>query len=86
MIIVMRKTLKKMKITKNFILFTVSLIIFLTGAFIVWASSLKVPDFHSFEDRKVINSTKIYDKTGQTLLYDIHQDVKEPIFHLNEWG
>ncbi len=47
-----------------------------TGSVIVWLSSLKIPDFHSFEDRKITNSTKIYDKTGEVLLYDIHRDTK----------
>ena len=42
----------------------------------IWISSFKIPDFHSFEDRKTINSTKIYDRTGQILLYDIHHDIK----------
>ena len=37
---------------------------------------MKIPDFHSFEDRKVVNSTQIYDRTGEILLYDIHQDIK----------
>ena len=38
--------------------------------------SLKIPDFHSFEDRKVVNSTQIYDRTGQILLYNLNQDIK----------
>jgi len=46
------------------------------SVFVIWASSLKIPDFHSFEGIKVVNSTKIYDRTGQILLYDIHQDIK----------
>ena len=43
---------------------------------IVWLSSLRIPDFNSFTDRKITNSTKIYDRTGEILLYDIHQDIK----------
>jgi len=43
---------------------------------IIWFSSLQIPDFHSFENRKVVNSTKIYDRTGKILLYNIHQESK----------
>ena len=46
------------------------------GIFILWLSSLRIPDFRSFEDRKIVNSTQIYDRTGEILLYDIHQDIK----------
>jgi 1A family penicillin-binding protein len=50
--------------------------IILIGLLIFWIASFRIPDFHSFEDRKIENSTKIYDRTGKVLLYDIHADVK----------
>lgn len=50
--------------------------ILFSGIFLILLSFLRIPDFHSFGDRKVINSTQIYDRTGKILLYDIHQDVK----------
>jgi len=53
---------------------------------IIWASSLKIPDFHSFEDRKVVNSTKIYDRTGQVLLYNIHNDIKRTNIPFEQMG
>ena len=61
---------------KNILLFGGSLFILLLGFGIFWVSSLRLPDFHSFEERKVANSTKIYDRTGEILLYDIHQDIR----------
>ena len=33
----------------------------------------------AFEERKILQSTKIYDKTGEILLYDLHQDVRRTI-------
>jgi penicillin-binding protein 1C len=42
----------------------------------MWLSSLKIPDFKSFDERKVQNSIKIYDRTGEILLYDLHRDTK----------
>jgi len=46
---------------------------------LVWISTMKIPDLSSFEDRRILQSTKIYDRTGEILLYDLHQDVKRTI-------
>jgi penicillin-binding protein 1C len=67
---------KNKRFWKNVLIFCGSSAILLVGLMIIWLSSLKIPDFHSFEDRKVENSTQIYDRTGEILLYDIHNDVK----------
>ncbi len=47
------------------------------GILVIWFTSLKIPDFQAINERKIINSTKIYDRTGEILLYDIHQDVRK---------
>ena len=60
--------------------------ILLSGIIIIWISSLKIPDFNSFENRKVVNSTKIYDRTGEILLYDIHQDIKKTDIPFEKMG
>jgi penicillin-binding protein 1A len=49
------------------------------SAILIWISTLEIPDLSSFEDRRVLQSTKIYDRTGEILLYDLHQDVKRTI-------
>ena len=38
-----------------------------------------MPDFSSFEERKIAQSTKIYDRTGEVLLYDINRDIKRTV-------
>lgn len=50
-----------------------------TGGIIVWVSTLDIPDLSSFEQRRVLQSTKIYDRTGEILLYDLYQDVRRTI-------
>ncbi len=50
-----------------------------TGLLLLWAASLQVPDLQSFEQRKVKQSTKIYDKTGDVLLYDIHENIQRTV-------
>ena len=72
----MKKGTKKMRFFKNIFLFGASVFILVFGIGVIWVSSFKIPDFNSFDNRKVVNSTKIYDRTGEILLYDIHQDVK----------
>ncbi len=56
------------------------------GFTIVWVATLRVPDFRSFDERRVARSTKIYDRTGEVLLFDIHQDVKRTVIPLEEMG
>ncbi len=49
------------------------------GAILVWVSTMDIPDLSSFEQRRVLQSTKIYDRTGEILLYDLHQDVRRTL-------
>ncbi len=54
------------------------------GVLLVWISTLDIPDLSSFEDRRVQQSTKIYDRTGEILLYDLHQDVRRTVVPFEE--
>jgi len=45
----------------------------------VWVRSLPIPDFQTFDERKIVQSTRIYDRTGENLLYDVHQDIKRTV-------
>ena len=75
-----KKTWKKFKlprkISKNTLMLLMSIAVFLAGVMIIWISSLKIPDFSSFDNRKVANSTRIYDRTGKILLYTLADEVK----------
>lgn len=50
-----------------------------TGIILIWVATLDIPDLSSFEERRIQQSTKIYDRTGEVLLYDLHQDIKRTI-------
>ncbi len=53
---------------------------FLLGAVsMVWISTFKVPTIESIHERRVVESTKIYDKTGKVLLYDTGGNVRRSI-------
>ncbi|MCR4281264.1 MAG: PBP1A family penicillin-binding protein [Candidatus Kaiserbacteria bacterium] len=45
---------------------------FSVGLLAAWAAMLKIPAIDNFQNRKVAESTKIYDRTGNILLYDVH--------------
>lgn len=73
------KTLKKewQTIPWKKVLFGVFALFFLfIGGGLLWASLLKLPDISTFEARKIANSSKITDRTGEIVLYDIHQSVR----------
>jgi len=50
----------------------VALCFFGLGGLIAWASFMTIPSIDSFENRSVAESTKIYDRTGNIVLYDVH--------------
>jgi len=57
------------------------------GAIAMWISTFKLPDLSSFDTIKVTQSTKIYDRTGTVLLYDIHQNQRRtvvPFDHISQ--
>jgi 1A family penicillin-binding protein len=58
--------------------------ILLTAGLLIWLSTLEIPDLSSFEERRVLQSTKIYDRTGEVMLYDLHQDVRRTIIPFAE--
>jgi len=52
------------------------------GAFIYFSKD--IPDPSKIADRSVAESTKIYDKTGDVLLYEIHGDEKRTVVDLDQ--
>ncbi|MBI2609771.1 transglycosylase domain-containing protein [Candidatus Giovannonibacteria bacterium] len=47
--------------------------------FLIIYINISLPDFSAFENRLIVESTKIYDRTGKVLLYDIHSDIKRTV-------
>ncbi len=46
------------------------------GAVIAWATFMPIPSINNFENRQVAESTKIYDRTGNIVLYDVHGSMR----------
>ena len=73
-------------IVRNWILGVVAFGLLCTGCIIIWVSTLQLPDFKSFTERKIQSSTKIYDRTGTILLYDVHQGIKRTVIPYESMG
>ncbi len=53
------------------------------GGILIMVTTAPVPDISSFANRQVDQSTKIYDRTGQVLLYDYNRDAKRDVIPLS---
>lgn len=54
------------------------------GLFFLWAASLELPDLKNVQERKVAQSTKIYDRTGEVLLYDLSQNITRTVVPIEQ--
>ena len=52
------------------------LCIFGLGITVAWATFMPIPSIDNFENRQVAQSTKIYDRTGNIVLYDVFGSVR----------
>jgi 1A family penicillin-binding protein len=78
----MKKTWKHLTIKS--VLIDILILLFaggviLSAGVLIWISTLEIPDLSSFEERRVLQSTKIYDRTNEILLYDLYQDVRRTV-------
>ncbi len=77
---------KSRKIIKTIIKVIVFCLIigFLFGIGLLAYFAKDLPDPTKIDEREVIESTKIYDRTGQVILYDIHGEEKRTIIQFEE--
>lgn len=59
-------------------------LVFSLGIFAARASIVAIPSIDNFENRKVAQSTKIYDRTGAIVLYDVHGQVRRTAVPLSD--
>ncbi|HWP61720.1 MAG TPA: PBP1A family penicillin-binding protein [Candidatus Paceibacterota bacterium] len=61
---------------KNTLIAIAAAILFGLGGITLWAALVPIPSINDFQDRQVAQSTKIYDRTGSIVLYDVHGEVR----------
>jgi len=75
---------KKSHWLRNIFLIFFALGLILVGTAMVWLSTIKIPDLNSLEAWRISESTKILDRTGKILLYDVHENIKRTIIPLDK--
>ncbi len=80
------KQSKLKKYLKNFLYFFIFAILIFAIIFSFWVAwiSRELPKTDGLINRKFIESTKIYDRTGQTILYEIHGAEKRTAIEISE--
>lgn len=78
-----RKTWKK-KVLKDLVFSFVAICIVFFAFFVSWVANMELPDFDNFENRSIANSTKIYDRDGKTVLYNIHDGIRRTKVSIDE--
>lgn len=68
----------------DFFIFGFASFIILAAGVLIWISTLEIPDLSAFEERKILQSTKIFDRSGEILLYDLSQDVRRTIIPFDQ--
>ncbi len=69
---------------RNVFVFFLSSLIILASLTLIWVSTFKIPSLDTIEARKISQSTKIYDSTGNILLYDVYQNAKRTVIPIEE--
>jgi membrane peptidoglycan carboxypeptidase len=60
------------------------LLFLIVGISILWVAFTPIPALNSFDPQKVADSTKIYDRTGTTILYDLNHNMKRQVVPLSD--
>ncbi len=61
-----------------------SFVLVILGIFLFWITTIALPGLESVNSRRVEQSTKIYDRTGEILLYDVSKNTRRTNIPLSE--
>src|SRR3989344_6717670 len=67
-----------------FVVGSAATVLFWGGILFAWSSILSIPSIDNFDTRRIAESTKIYDRTGNVLLYDVHGAVRRTAVPLED--
>src|SRR3989344_2338730 len=67
----------------SFLIAAIATLLILGGG-IIWATFMPIPAITNFENRQVAQSTKIFDRTGNIVLYDVHGTMRRTAVPLDE--
>jgi penicillin-binding protein 1C len=61
-----------------------TILFIVAGAAALWATVVPIPSIENFESRKVAESTKIYDRTGKVVLFDVYGQIRRTALPLEK--
>ncbi len=64
---------------RNILLFLIGIFVIISGILLIYLANLKIPSIDSIQQSQLSQATKIYDRTGEVLLYDIFQDKRRSV-------
>src|SRR3989344_4498650 len=70
--------IKRLRHSNRFLAIT-AIALFISGIFVLWVSSFRIPALEDISERRVDQSIKIYDRTGDILLYDTSRDTRRAL-------
>ena len=71
-------------IHRNHIFAISTILLLFAGLSILWTASLRIPALEDISERKIDQSTKLYDRTGQILLYDTSRDSRRALIPVED--
>jgi len=74
----------KKHIVRNIFFLFLTLGFFATGVLLIWSSTIELPNIETLENWTMSESTKIFDRTGKVLLYDVHSNIKRTVVSLDQ--
>ena len=80
----MKKRQKLKKILKKAAALAAGLFLFGGGAIFLWLGNMEIPNLNTISERRITQSTKIFDRAGETLLYDIHENERRTVVPFDE--
>lgn len=79
----MARKYSRQKLT-NFLIGFAAFCFLSAGLLLFWFSTITMPSFDTFDTRQVVQSTKIYDRTGEVLLFDLGSNLQRTIVPYDE--
>ncbi len=81
---IIKNKIKKTTLLKKLFYIFLILGFLIVGGFMVWISTLKIPNINQLQNIKISQATKIYDRTGKIVLYNIYEDERRTIVPLSK--
>jgi len=72
------------RLHNNHLFIALAILLFLFGIAMLWMASIRIPALEDLSERKETPSVKIYDRTGEILLYDTSKDIRRKLVPFEE--